>query len=70
MTRTKPFVTVERLLRGYGLTPSRLAKLWGCSYNTARARLERPSTLTLGELEAVSMRAGIPMQEIRDSIKR
>lgn len=70
MKRDKPFVTVSRLLLAYGLSASRLASIIGCSYNTARSRLDNPSTLTLGELETVSLKAHVPMEEIRASIRR
>lgn len=71
MKRTDiPFGSVQRLLRGYGLNAVQLAAIWDCSYNTAAARLRNPSRLTLRELELVSIRAGIPIAEIRESIKR
>ena len=65
-----PFKPVARLLLGYGLTASNLSRLLGCAYTTARSRLDRPSTFSLGELEAVSIKAGIPMEEIRAAIRR
>lgn len=65
-----PFAPVQRLLRGYGLTAVQLAAILGCSYNTAASRLRNPSLLTLRELELVSVRGGIPMDEVRAAIKR
>lgn len=70
MKRDKPFITVARLLRGYEITPTKLAAILGCAYGTARSRLDNPSTLSLGELELVSLKAHIPMDEIRASIRR
>lgn len=70
MKRDKPFITVRRLLLGYDVTVTSLANTLGCCRNTARSRLERPETFTLHELEMVSIRHHIPMDEIRESIKR
>lgn len=70
MKRDKPFITVRRLLLGYDVTASELARILDCSYNTARSRLDNPQTFTLHELEMVSLRHHVPMDEIRASIRR
>ena len=65
-----PFVKMKRLLLGYGLNAPALAAVLDCSAQTARRRLETPGTLTLAELEAVSRKAHVPMDEIRAAINR
>ena len=66
----KPFAPVERLLRGYGVTPVLLASYTGSCYNTAASRLNNPGTLTLNELFTICHRAGIPVDELRSCIRR
>ena len=66
--RDPPFAAVARLLRGYGLDAAKLAPVLGCSYNTARARLRDPGTLTLAELAAINRVGHIPVEEIKNSI--
>lgn len=66
----KPWAPVERLLRGYGLTPTILADVLGVGRQTATRRLDKPGTLTLDELYRISTRAHIPMEEIREAVKR
>lgn len=65
-----PFAKMGRLLRGYGLSGQRLAEVLECSAPTARARLAEPETLTLRDLDRISRRAHIPMEEIREAISR
>lgn len=65
-----PFVKVRRLLLGYELDASALAGVLGCTYNTARARLDRPETLTLAELDKVCTRGHVPIDEIRAAISK
>ena len=64
-----PFVSLQRLIRGYNLNAVKLADIWHCSYNTAAARLRDPGKITLRELEKISNSAGIPMDEIRACIR-
>lgn len=68
--RDVPFVKIKRLLIGYGLNGPALAEVLDCTPNTARSRLERPETLTLAELELVSRKGHVPMDEIRAAIIR
>ena len=70
MTREVSFISVSRLLKGYDITPSNLARILGCAYSTAKSRLNNPQTFSLGELETVSIKAHVPMSEIREAIKR
>lgn len=65
-----PFVKIRRLLLGYELDAVALSKILGCSYNTAKSRLDNPATLTVGELETVSAKGHVPIDEIRAAIIR
>lgn len=69
-TKEIPFVKVKRLLVGYGLNCQALAEVLGCSEPTARSRLNRPETLTLSELDLISRRGHVPMEEIRAAISK
>lgn len=68
--RDPPFVRMQRLLKGYGLNGPRLAEVLEVSPPTARARLEAPETLTLRDLDRISRRAHIPLEEIKEAITR
>lgn len=65
-----PFVKITRLLRGYGFNSITLASVLGVSQPTAKKRLDRPETLTLGELDRISRFAHIPMEELRQAMSR
>lgn len=66
--REKLFGAVARLLKGYG-TASEIGTALGRTDKTARARLDKPEDLTLGELRMLSMRLHIPKEEILGAIK-
>lgn len=68
--KAPPWAAMQRLLRGYGMTPTALAGVLGVSRPTATSRLENPGTLTLEELHRISTRAHIPFDEIREAAKR
>lgn len=57
---------MRRLLLGYGLTPPRLAKVFGCSETTARKRLEDPNLITTAEWRMVNRIGHVPVEEIRE----
>jgi len=67
-TREVPFARVRRLFIGYGLDATALAVVLGCSYNTAKQRLEKPETMTLADLDRVCRAGHVPMEEIRAAI--
>jgi len=67
--KPKPFAAVGRLLKGYDVTPTALAEKTGWSYGKSASRLLNPETLTLLELDIISRRFHIPMEEIRQSIR-
>lgn len=64
-----PFVEVRRLLKGYGMTGARLARVLEKCESTARQRLKSPGSLTLGELEQICKAGHIPADELREAIK-
>lgn len=64
----KPFESVARLLKGYG-NASDIGTAIGKSYQTGRARLNRPEELTLGELRLICYRMHIPWEEILGNMK-
>lgn len=65
--REKSFARLSRLLRGYAKT-AELAAALDRSFPTAKARLDHPEDLTLGELKKASQRLHIPVEEIRATI--
>ena len=62
------FASVGRLLRGYGASGASIATTLGCAPATARKKLAEPKRFTLGDLDSLSVRYGIPMEELRASI--
>ena len=68
--KIEPWAKMTRLLRGYQLNPTTLASVLECSRPTATKRMQQPGTLTLDELYAISIRAHIPMEEIREAVSR
>ena len=60
---------LTRLIRGYGITAPKLADILNCSPPTARKKLSQPELLTVGDLERISRKGGIPMEEIRVAIE-
>ena len=64
-----PFDDVRKLLKGYGLTGSRLARIIGKCESTARQRLISPGSLTLYELELICKAGHVPADELRGAIK-
>lgn len=67
--RDLPFWGVRRLLLGYELTSTHLARATGMSESTAARRLANPGDLTLSELRRVCRNAGVPADELREAIK-
>ena len=66
----KPFAKMRRLLLGYEVDAVALSEIIGCSYNTARTRIDNPERLTLSELDAINRKGHIPIEEIREAISR
>lgn len=68
LNREPLFMPVARTLKGYG-NASEIGTAIGKSYQTARARLNKPEELTLGELRLLSLRLHIPKEELISAIK-
>lgn len=68
--RSAPGEKMARLLRGYGMTGTKLAAVLGCSERTARSRINSPYDLTFGELIRISERGHVPIEEIREAVTR
>ena len=69
MARSKsevPFVKVQRLIKGYGISAAELGRILDVSEPTARNRMKKPEDLTLGELWKICQRGHIEMAEIRE----
>ena len=59
---------MTRLLKGYDINGANLAVALSCAPKTARAKLENPDKLTLGDLRVIHYRFGIPCDEIRERV--
>lgn len=67
---TPEFDAVAEKLRGKGANGANLAKVLGCAPATARKKLAEPRLLTLGDLAKASRYFAIPMDEIREAVKK
>lgn len=65
-----PFSRMTRLLKGYDMNGATLGKVLGCSPPTARAKINNPERLTLGDLDKLRRVGHIPLEEIREAIVR
>ena len=65
----EPYAELRRLLKGYGLTGSKLARVIGKCESTARDRSDRPGSLTVRELELICKNGHIPADELRGALK-
>ena len=71
LKQNKPeYDAVGRLLKGYGANGSNLARAIVCAPATARKKLAEPKYLTLEDLDRASRHYGIPMDELREAIKK
>ena len=68
MARVSKPDSLAKLIKGYGLSGHKLAEVIGVSPPTACRKLADPRLITYGDLQKLC-RAGIPAEEIRQSIK-
>ena len=61
---------MTRLLRGYEINGANLATALGCAEVTARKKLNDPTRLTLGDLEKIHYKFGVPCESIRELVIR
>ena len=62
------FDAVGRLLRGYGANATSISKTLKCAPATAMKKLTEPTRFTIGDLDALSKKYGIPFDEIREAL--
>lgn len=62
------FVKVQRTIKSYGLTGTRIAPAIHVSPVTARKKLRNPELFTIRELDSISKCFGIPWSEIQESM--
>lgn len=69
MPYKKQFEEFIRLLKGYDLNATRLAKVLGCSFPTAKAKLDDPTRFTFKDVLAIHRKGHISKDEIIGAIK-
>lgn len=69
LKNNEPYAELRRLLKGYGMTGSKLARVIGKCESTARDRLDRPYSLTIRELELICKVGHVPAEELKGAIK-
>ena len=60
-----PYIKTKMLLRAYDLTPTKLVRVLGCTYPTAKKRFDNPMYLTTGDWDKINKRGHVPIEEIR-----
>lgn len=65
----KPQAALEKLIHAENWTQDQLAKILGCSRQTAARKTEDPQKLTVGDLVALCKSGHIPADTIRGSIE-
>ena len=66
--RTRNQIELHRLLKAYGLNATTLSKVIGCTYPTAKKKLEDPGLLTVNELMMISSKGHIAIDLVRGAI--
>lgn len=64
--KPEPYGKSKMLLRAYDLTPTRLAKVLGCTYPTAKKKIDNPGYITTDEWGKIHRRHHVPIEEIRE----
>lgn len=67
--RTSEFEEFIRLLKGYDLNATKLAKVLGCTYPTAKAKLDDPLRFTFKDVLAIHRKGHISKEELKETIK-
>lgn len=58
-----------RLLKGYDLNATKLSKVLGCTYPTAKAKLDDPLRFTFKDVVAIHRKGHISKEELEETIK-
>ena len=67
--KTKQHQTdLYRLLKAYEIDATRLSKILGCSFPTAKKKLDNPGKLTVDELMEISTKGHVAIDLIRGAI--
>lgn len=61
-----PYGKTKMLLKAYDVTPTRLARIIGKTYPTAKKKIDNPAHITSGEWMKISRQAHIPVEEVRE----
>lgn len=65
----KEFIEFVRLLKSHDLNATKLAKVLGCTYPTAKAKLDDPTRFTFKDVLAIQNKGHIHKEEILGAIK-
>lgn len=60
---------IVRLINSCGYTQGELCEILKCSRPTLRDKMKNPTKFTLGDLQRLNVKGGIPIEEIREAIK-
>lgn len=67
--RERNQIELYRLLMAYGLNATALSRILGCTFPTAKKKLENPGLLTVNELMLIHSKGHIDMETLRGAIK-
>lgn len=65
----KEFEEFSRLLKANDLNATKLSKVLGCSYPTAKAKLDDPTRFTFKDVLTIHRKGHIRKEEIRGAIE-
>lgn len=65
----KEFDEFVRMLKGHDLNATKLAKVLGCTYPTAKAKLDDPLKFTFKDVLAIQNKGHIHKEEILGALK-
>ena len=61
-------IDLYRLLKAYEIDATKLSKMLGCSFPTAKKKLDDPGKLTVDELMVISSKGHVAIDLIRGAI--
>ena len=66
--RAQQFEEFVMLLKGHDLNATQLAKVLGCSFPTAKAKLDDPERFTFGDILKIQNKGHIGKEELKGAI--
>ena len=57
------------LLKGHDLNATKLAKVLGCTYPTAKAKLDNPEKFTFGDVIKIQRKGHIGKEELKGALE-